>query len=111
MIDFILAALPWVALGVAIAIIIAKFAKRPKSSDPDVLKTGTDVVDKTVKQDKDADANAENNYMSYGISLGMCLGVALGCSFMNTYGPNALTYGICFGMLGGMIIGMNIKKK
>ena len=53
--DFILAALPWVAIGLCLAIFFA----RNKKNNKDVKKT-------------------VENYGTEGMSVGMCIGVALG---------------------------------
>jgi len=106
MIDFIFAALPWIAIGVAIAVVIANFSKKKKSRSvsekPNKLS-----IDNTETNKK----HTEDDYISYGMSIGMCIGVSIGTALMGTYGDIALTYGICFGMLGGVVVGACIKKK
>ncbi len=94
MVDFILAALPWVVIGISLVVAIGafRFVRRAYKNEQ-----------------KEAKGNSDT-YMSEGMSLGMCFGTAIGSSLMGLYGPMLLTYGICFGMLIGMVIGMNIKK-
>lgn len=97
--DFIFASLPWIVIGITIAVITAFLTKSKKRNDIDL------------KTQSDEDKKEEETYISQGISLGMCFGVAIGSALMNIFGDQALTYGICFGMLTGLLIGMNIKKK
>ena len=71
--DFITAALPWIIIGIAIALLAVNAGKRKKG-------------------EKKADDN-----MSEGMCIGMCIGVALGAS-----GVIDLGLGISLGMLAGM---------
>ncbi|MCL2153464.1 MAG: hypothetical protein FWH57_11010 [Oscillospiraceae bacterium] len=106
MMDFVYAALPWVAIAVSIAIIAANLAKRSKRKK---APGNTDTHDNhTLDTDK---KHTEGDYISYGISIGMCIGVAIGSALTGIYGSIALSYGICFGMLGGVVVGSFIKKK
>ena len=102
MIDFILAALPWVALAVAIAVVIVVFMKKKHQN------TAEKPNDDNAQTNK---KNTEMDYTSYGMCIGLCIGVAIGTAFMGKYGSVALTYGICFGMLVGVVAGACIKKK
>lgn len=79
--DFILAALPWVCIGLALAILAAHWGSKEKQE------TG-----------KDHKNTPADNYMVEGMCLGMAVGVALGGS------------GLSYGMLLGMVIGMCIPK-
>ncbi|MBD3109908.1 DUF2700 domain-containing protein [Bacillus sp. AGMB 02131] len=88
--DFILAALPWVVLGITVAIAMVNI-KGDKARKEDREKIG--------------------NYMSVGMSIGMCFGIAIGLAFDEMLGRNGLTYGICFGMLGGMVIGKGVGRR
>ena len=76
--DFITAALPWIIIGIAIALLAVNAGKRKKG-------------------EKKADDN-----MSEGMCIGMCIGVALGAS-----GVIDLGLGISLGMLAGMGVGMD----
>lgn len=72
--DFILAALPWLAIGLCLAIFFARNAKNDK---------------------KTAD-----NYGSEGMSIGMCIGVALGTLFDGGVGIGisaGMLLGLCIG--------------
>ena len=76
--DFITAALPWIIIGIAIALLAVNAGKRKKG-------------------EKKADDNK-----SEGMCIGMCIGVALGAS-----GVIDLGLGISLGMLAGMGVGMD----
>ena len=81
--DFIWAALPWIAMGLLLAIFsarsVAKKRKNEKTSD---------------------------EYGTEGMCLGMCLGTAIGSLFDNNTG-----IGISLGMLIGLAIGTCLKKE
>ena len=99
MMDFIIVALPWIVIGVTIAVITTFLTKSKKRKDLVLI------------EENDQDNKEEDNYMSQGISYGMCFGVAIGSALTNLFGLQALTYGICFGMLVGLVVGMKTKKK
>ena len=80
--DFLRAAMPWVAMGLLLAVFAARSAKK---------KTDEDQTD---------------NYGTEGMCLGMCFGTAIGTSLGNHTG-----IGICLGMLLGLDIGSGIKKE
>lgn len=80
--DFLRAAMPWVAMGLLLAAFAARSAKK---------KTDEDQTD---------------NYGTEGMCLGMCFGTAIGTSLGNHTG-----IGICLGMLLGLAIGSGIKKE
>ncbi len=82
--DFLTSALPWVAIGICVALLFANHAKKKKTA---------------------SDEDAGENHMTDGMCVGMCLGVALG-----TTGVVNLAVGISMGMLLGMCVGMTIKK-
>lgn len=92
--DFVLAALPWVAMGVTVAYVLAAFGRkkivRGKASIKEQEETGL-----------------EGDYGAYGISFGMGLGIVASLVF----DVIPISYGISFGMLLGMLIGKGIKKK
>lgn len=95
---FLFAALPWVIIGIAVAVIAAYYGKKKKAKSPE-------------DPEKAAPADAKKsddheNYMSIGMCLGMCAGMLFG-----TTGVVPLSYGISFGMLIGMVVGMCIPKK
>ena len=79
--DFLRAALPWIVVGLTLAVFFAKNAGKKKK------KENTD------------------NYGAEGMSLGMCFGTAIGASLHN------IGLGISLGMLIGLAIGTCIKKE
>ena len=81
-IDFIRAALPWISMGLLLAV----FAERSAGSK---------------KKEKEID-----NYGTEGMCLGMCFGTAIGTALGNNTG-----IGISLGMLLGLAIGSSIKKE
>lgn len=83
--DFLLAALPWLAIGLCLAIFFARNANNEKT-------------------DKRENKNVDN-FGSEGMSVGMCIGVALGTLFKGGVGV-----GISAGMLLGLSIGSAIPK-
>lgn len=87
--DFIMAALPWVVMGIALAVLAVNVSKKANN------KAKVDV------DTKDSEAE-EDNYML----IGMCIGCAL-----STTGIISASYGTSFGMLIGMAIGATIKKQ
>ena len=80
--DFLRAALPWVAMGLLLAVLFARSAgKEKKEETPD-------------------------NYGTTGMCLGMCFGTAIGTALGNHIG-----LGIFLGMLIGLVVGSGIKKE
>lgn len=80
--DFLRAALPWIAVGLLLAVFFTKNAgKEKKEEQPD-------------------------NYGTTGMCLGMCFGTAIGTALGNNTG-----IGISLGMLMGLAIGTSIKKE
>ena len=80
--DFLRAALPWVAMGLLLAVFTARSAGRKK-------------------KEKEID-----NYGIEGMCLGMCFGTAIGTALGNNTG-----IGISLGMLLGLAVGSSIKKE
>ena len=80
-IDFISAALPWICIGLLLAVFFARSAKRKK------------------------DDNKAENFGPEGMCLGMSLGTAIGSSL------GSVGIGITLGMLAGLVIGSCIEKK
>lgn len=80
--DFILAALPYVIIGLCLAIIITNLNKSKKGK------------------------KNRQTYCSEGMSIGMCFGVALSTSLHFNIG-----LGLSLGMLIGETIGLLIEKK
>lgn len=80
--DFLSAALPWICIGLLLAIFFAQNARTKK------------------------DNKKKENYGTEGMALGMCFGVAIGTAFGNNTG-----IGLTLGMLTGLVIGSCIGKK
>ena len=80
--DFLSAALPWISIGLLLAIFFAQSARKKKNN-------------KKVE-----------NYSTEGMALGMCFGTAIGTAFGNNTG-----IGLSLGMLAGLVIGSCIEKK
>ena len=81
--DFMQAALPWIAMGLLLAIFFARSASRKRKND-----------------------NKSNDYGTEGMCLGMCLGTAIGTALGNNTG-----IGISLGMLSVLAIGTCRKKE
>ena len=79
--DFLQAALPWIAVGLLLAVFFARSAGKKK-------------------KEKESD-----NYGTEGMCLGMCFGTAIGAALGNNTG-----IGITLGMLLGLAVGTGIKK-
>ena len=80
--DFLSAALPWISIGLLLAIFFARSARKKK------------------------DTEKKENYATEGMALGMCFGTAIGTSLGNNTG-----IGLSLGMLAGLVIGSCIEKK
>ena len=81
-IDFLSAALPWISIGLLLAIFFARSARKKKGDE------------------------TKENYAADGMALGMCFGTAIGTSIGNNTG-----IGMSLGMLLGLAIGSGIKKE
>ena len=84
--DFVRAAAPWVAMGLAVTILAVRGAKRKKATE---------------KQDK----KQAGFYGTEGMCLGMCCGAALGSTLWSDAG-----IGLSRGILIGLAIGSGIRK-
>ena len=80
--DFIRAALPWIVMGLLLAVYFARCAGKKKKEE----QTG--------------------DYSTEGMCLGMCFGTAIGTAFGNN-----IAIGLPLGMLFGLAIGSSIKKE
>ena len=80
--DFIRAAMPWIAIGLLLAILVVRNAGKKKNEEH------------------------TDNYGTEGMCMGMCLGTAIGTSLGNNTG-----IGISLGMLIGLAIGSSIRKE
>ena len=83
--DFLLAALPWLTIGLVLAVFFARNARNGK---------------------KETDEKPKDDYGILGMCLGMSIGSALGISMGHHTG-----IGISLGMLIGLVIGSSIKKE
>lgn len=81
--DFIRAAAPWMAVGLAVSILIIRAVSKKKTGE---------------QQDSD--------YSMEGMSLGMCFGLLIGTALENNVGIT-----VSLGMLAGLAAGMIIPKK
>lgn len=90
MTDFIRAALPWIVLGIAVAVAAVQISMQ---------KAGR-------YGEEGKGVPSGGNYMT----VGMCLGLCVGCVF-GTTGAVPLSDGLSFGMMAGMVIGICIKRK
>lgn len=82
---FILAALPWIIVGLCVAV-LAVHASRKRS--------------------KGKDGEKKENFMVEGMCIGMCVGMCCEANLGFTPGT-----GMCVGMLVGEVIGMMIPKE
>ena len=82
MLEFIKAALPWVVMGIVIAIFAAQNSNRKKSADKDKKK--------------------QESYMNEGMCLGVCIASA---------GVWDMGIGISLGLCAGLLIGSLVKKQ
>ena len=80
--DFIRAALPWITIGLLLAVFFARSNEK--------------------KQDEDR----REDYGTEGMCLGMCFGTAIGTALGNNTG-----IGISLGMLMGLAVGTCIQKR
>ena len=82
--DFMSAALPWICMGLLLAIFFAQSARKNVSKEE----------------------NNKDDYGTEGMALGMCFGTAIGTSLGFNNG-----IGLTLGMLAGLAIGLCIEKK
>ena len=80
--EFMRAALPWIAMGLLLAVLLARGARRKK------------------------DTEKKEDYGSEGMALGMCFGVAIASALQFDIG-----LGVTVGMLLGLAVGSSIEKK
>lgn len=132
MAEFASGALPWVMLGVMIAVctafIVVKKTK-PKTSDTndknivarqenhkipngEILNDKQDIeqdIKQDIKQDNSQDEkqNENYNYMSLGLLFGLCGGFLAGSLIPGL----SQSIGMCLGMPVGLMLGSFIKKK
>ena len=81
-VDFMSVAMPWIAMGLLLAVFFARGAERKKNSEK------------------------KEDYGSEGMALGMCFGVALSTALHINVG-----LGLMAGMVLGLLVGSGIKKK
>ena len=80
--DFLLAALPWISMGLLLAIFFVQSARKKKGN------------------------KKKDDYGTEGMALGMCFGVAISTALGKYTG-----IGLSLGMLAGLVIGSCIEKK
>jgi len=80
--DFMSTALPWIAMGLLLAIFFARAAHMKKKDEK------------------------KEDHASEGMALGMCFGVALSTALHINTG-----LGLMAGMVLGLLVGLEIKKK
>ena len=108
MIDFIVNALPWFAIGVIIALIMTGLTVKNRRKTQ-AIHIEIDPSRRTMPQKKETDETPED-YMVPGMLLGLALGAAIGCVLLGIYGVYAFPYGLCFGLLLGTAGGLMVKK-
>lgn len=91
MLDFMEAALPWIAIG--LSMIIAGMSSKSRKA-----KASSETTD--VKKD------GKENYIAVGMCVGMSIGMLLGQLLYNN-----LALGMCIGMSVGLAASSSIKKK
>lgn len=96
--NFLLVALPVLAVIASIALLIYNVAKQ-RGTGGGQNKAGTSEADSATQTHK-------GNYSAVGMCLGMVCGVILGAT-----GVVSLANGLAFGMFFGLVIGMLIKKR
>lgn len=107
MYDFIISALPWVIMGIAVAIAAAILPRRLNKQNKKHETAGcSDENDQHVEEGPESADKDEENYMTLGMTMGMCLGVALSTAFKIN-----IAYGISFGMMIGMIVGVMVHQQ
>lgn len=95
MLDFIKAALPWIAIG--LSMIIAGMSSKSRKA-----KASSETTD--VKKD------GKENYIAVGMCVGMSIGMSIGM-LLGQLLYNNLALGMCIGMSIGLAAGSSIKKK
>lgn len=105
--DFIMSALPWVVMGIAVAIAVSMLVRRSDKQNKKHETAGcSDENNQNVEEGPESTDKDEENYTTLGMSMGMCLGVALSTAFKIN-----IAYGISFGMMIGMIVGSMVHKQ
>ena len=84
--EFIRAALPWIVMGVVLAVFFVREAKRKKGK-------------KDHREKKD-------DYGAEGMALGMCIGAAISTALHRDIG-----LGLSLGMLLGLVVGSSMQKE
>ncbi|MGN0205530.1 MAG: hypothetical protein ACI4BB_13355 [Coprococcus sp.] len=105
--DFIMAAFPWICIGLIVAVLAAQMSRKKKAGKKKYPGDGQKEKGQQGSSPNIQEENedSEENYMTTGMCLGMCFGVAIGTAL------DQLAMGISLGMLIGMCVGMNMKKK
>lgn len=94
--DFIIAALPWVIMGIALAIFASKNAKMSQAREAGEV-------------DEEAKARLKNQ-MTQWMCIGLVVVVFLSGAFEQVSTAIGVSFGALIGMLVGMVFGMKLKK-
>ena len=94
--DFIIAALPWVVMGIALAIFASKNAKMSQAREAGEV-------------DEEAKARLKNQ-MTQWMCIGLVAGVFISSAFKNVSTAIGVSFGALIGMLIGTFFGMRPKK-
>lgn len=109
-IKFTFSALPWIMIGLSIALYAAKLRRKRKNSAITEFQrtagTVTNDVSKNTPRGADEDISETESYSMDGMMFGMCIG----CAFSASVGWD-LGLGMAIGMLIGFSIGFTIPKR
>lgn len=95
MADFTNAALPWIAMGLAVAVVTATYERNRKAQG----RKGSD------RNPSSAGGERKNGYLTAGLCLGVCIGEVL-----SLLGVVSTAYGLSFGLLFGVTTAACIKR-
>ncbi|MBR2481376.1 MAG: hypothetical protein IKB58_00780 [Oscillospiraceae bacterium] len=98
--EFFMAALPWVCMGVAVAVALTVLQHEK------VRKENLEADESLTAEEKQKKAAQRSSNMVWGMCIGECLGIALAeaCDF-------SIAIGISVGMMIGIALGVGEKKE
>lgn len=109
-IEFTFSALPWIMIGLYIALYAASLRRKKKNSAiTEFQKTTNAVVDGVAEDNAGGAAEDISETENYGMD-GMMLGMCVGCAFSASVGWDS-GVGMSIGMLIGFSIGFTIPKR